>query len=117
MYDVSCALLSKVYETDIDGNVIIENGREKYQTIKNEVPIISREDVWKDEFYKANAQGLRPSLRLKMSVLNYNDEENLIYMGKEYTVIRTDDSGNLDEIILVCERRTNNVKKFKQSDN
>lgn len=111
MYDVSCILLSKSYIRDKDGNIVIENGREKYEIKQQEVPIIEREDVWKDEFYKANAQGLRPSLRLRISALNYNDEEDLIYMNKEYTVIRTDDAGNLDEVVLVCERRTNNVKK------
>lgn len=110
MYDVSCILLSKSYVRDIDGNIILENGREKYEIERNEVPITTVEDVWKDEFYKANAQGLRPSLRLRMSSLNYNDEETLIYMNNEYTIIRTDDSGNTDEVVLVCEKRTNNVK-------
>lgn len=110
MYDVSCILLSKIYEKDEDGNILIQNGREKFTTVEQEVPIISIEKVWKDEFYKGNAQGLRPSIRLKLSVLNYNDEEKLIYMDKEYQVIRTDDSGNADEIVLVCGRRSNNVK-------
>ena len=110
MRDVSCILLSKSYLKDDNGNILKENGREKYEENRKKVPIISTEKVWKNEFYKANEQGLRPSLRIKMSSLNYNDEEELVYMGKEYTVIRTD-GDNEDEVILVCQRRANNVKQ------
>ena len=110
MRDVSCILLSKSYLKDDNGNILKENGREKYEENRKKVPIISTEKVWKNEFYKANEQGLRPSLRIKMSSLNYNDEEELVYMGKEYTVIRTD-GDNEDEVILVCQRRAHNVKQ------
>ena len=109
MHDVSCVLLSKSYLKDENGNILKENGREKFEIKETEVPIISTEKVWKDEFYKANEQGLRPSIRIKLSNLNYNDEEELIYMGKYYTIIRVD-GNNEDEVILVCQRRTSNVK-------
>ena len=90
-------------------NILKENGREKFVINELPVPIISVERVWKDEFYKASQQGLRPSIRIKMSSLNYNDEEELIYMDKNYTVIRVD-GDNEDEIVLVCQRRASNVK-------
>lgn len=109
MHDVSCVLLSKSYLKDENGNILKENGREKFEIKETEVPIISTEKVWKDEFYKANEQGLRPSIRIKLSNLNYNDEEELIYMSKYYTIIRVD-GNNEDEVILVCQRRTSNVK-------
>lgn len=109
MYDVSCILLSKSYLKDKNGNILKENGREKFVINELPVPIISVERVWKDEFYKASQQGLRPSIRIKMSSLNYNDEEELIYMDKNYTVIRVD-GDNEDEIVLVCQRRASNVK-------
>lgn len=110
MHDVSCVLLSKSYEKDENGNILKDkNSREIYTITEKEVPIIGTEKVWKDEFYKANQQGLRPSLRIKLSALNYNDEEELIYMGKNYTVIRVD-GDNDDEIVLICQRRANNVK-------
>jgi len=109
MHDVSCVLLSKSYLKDQNGNILKENGREKYEVQEIVVPIISTEKVWKNEFYKANEQGLRPSIRIKLNSLNYNDEEEIIYMGKKYTVIRTD-GDNDDEVILVCQRRANNVK-------
>ncbi len=110
MRDVSCVLLSKSYLKDEDGNVLRENGREKFETKEILVPIISTEKVWKDEFYKANQQGLRPSIRIRLSSLNYNDEEELIYMNENYTVIRKDGT-NEDEVILICQRRANNVKQ------
>lgn len=109
MRDVSCVLLSKSYLKDEKGNILKENGREKYELNEVEIPIISVEKVWKNEFYQANQQGLRPSIRIKISSLNYNDEEEIIYMGKNYTVIRTD-GDNEDEIVLVCQRRANNAK-------
>lgn len=110
MHDVKCILLSEKFITDENGNVLKDkNGREKFETIQRKVPIISVEKVWKDEFYKGNQQGLRLSIRIKMSSLNYKDEERLIYMDKEYEVIRPD-SDNEDEIVLICQRRSNNVK-------
>lgn len=109
MRDVSCILLSKSYLKDENGNILKENSREKFEVKKTEIPIISTEKVWKNEFYKANEQGLRPSIRIKISSLNYNDEEEVIYMGKNYTVIRVD-GDNEDETVLVCQRRANNVK-------
>lgn len=109
MRDVSCVLLSKSYFKDENGNILRENGREKFEVIETTIPIIGVEKVWKNEFYRANEQGLRPSIRIKVSSLNYNDEEELIYMGKNYTVIRTD-GDNEDQVILICQRRANNVK-------
>lgn len=110
MHDVSCVLLSKSYKIDENGNILKDkNGREVSEIKEIEIPIISVDKVWKDEFYKANQLGLRPSVRIKISSLNYNDEEELIYMNKNYTVIRTD-GDNDDEVVLVCQRRANNVK-------
>ena len=110
MHDVSCVLLFKSYLKDENGNILKQNGRERFEITERLVPIISTEKVWKNEFYKANEQGLRPSIRIKLSSLNYNDEEELVYMDKHYTVIRVD-GDNDDEVILVCQRRANNVKQ------
>lgn len=101
MYDISCKLLSTTINTDEIGN---------QENIKKEkvIPIIKVEDVRHNEFYNANQQGLRPTLRLRISSLNYNDEEELIYMSKKYSVIRTQEI-TYDEIVLVCERKKGNV--------
>lgn len=100
MRNVSCTLLS----TSIQSNEI---GVEKEVTTQVECPIIKVEDVYANEFYEANEQGFKPTLRLRISTLNYNDEKELIYMGNTYSIIRTQEQ--VDETILVCERKVKNV--------
>ena len=101
MRDVSCTLLS----TSIQSNEI---GVEKEVTTEVECPIIKVEDVYAHEFYEANEQGFKPSLRLRISELNYSGEKELIYMQTTYSVIRTQEP-TADEIILICERKVKNV--------
>ena len=101
MRDVSCKLLS---------TQIIENsiGVQKEQVTEIEIPIIKVEDVYANEFYQANEQGFKPSLRLKINALNYNNEQELIYMGTTYSIIRVQEL-TADELVLVCERKIKNV--------
>lgn len=100
MYDVECTLLSRTLTT----NTI---GVQKESNTEVSCPIIKVEDVYADEFYQANEQGFQPSLRLRISTLNYNGETELKYMGEIYTIIRTQTL--IDETILVCERKVKNV--------
>lgn len=101
MRDIACTLLSTTIEQDEIGNEI--------ETVeKRPIPIIKVEDVFAKEFYQANQQGFKPSLRLRISALNYNDEEELIYMNKKYSVIRTQEP-TADEVVLICERKIKNV--------
>ena len=102
MRDVSCKLLS----TQIKENSI---GVQHKETIKTEIPIIKVEDVYASEFYKANEQGYKPNLRLRISSLNYENQQELIYMNKTYNIIRTQEI-TADELILVCERKLKNVQ-------
>ena len=101
MRDVSCKLLS----TQIIKNSI---GVEKEETSEIEIPIIKVEDIYANEYYEANGQGYKPSLRLRISNLNYENQSELIYMNKTYTIIRTQEI-TADEIILICERKIKNV--------
>lgn len=101
MRDVSCKLLS----TTLNINSI---GVQKKETIEVEIPIIKVEDIYANEFYEANEQGYKPSLRLRISNLNYDNQSELIYMNKTYTIIRTQEI-TADELILVCERKLKNV--------
>ena len=101
MRDLSCKLLSTTLNTD-------SIGVQKEILRKIEIPIIKVEDIYSKEFYEANEQGLKPTLRLRISALNYNDESELIYMGKVYTVIRVSEP-YIDEIVLICERKIKNV--------
>lgn len=102
MRDVSCKLLSTTYKKDINGIQTLDKIEEK------EVPIIDEEDIYANEYYQANQNGYKPTLRLVISSLNYNNEQELIYMDVKYTIIRIQKK-NLDELILVCERKLNNV--------
>lgn len=101
MRDIACTLLSTTIEQDDIGNEI-------EQTQRRQIPLIKVEDVYANEFYEANQQGFKPSLRLRISALNYNDEEELVYMGKTYSIIRTQEP-TADEVVLICERKIKNV--------
>ena len=101
MRDVSCKLLStQIIEDSI--------GVQKENTIEVEIPIIKVEDIYASEFYQGNEQGYKPTLRLRVSNLNYDNQSELIYMNKTYTIIRTQGI-TADELILVCERKIKNV--------
>lgn len=101
MRDVSCKLLSTTLQIDSIG---VQN---EVQT-ELEIPIIKVEEVYANEFYEANEQGFKPTLRLRISSLNYSNEKELIYMGVTYSVIRTTEP-YADEVVLVCERKLKNV--------
>lgn len=101
MRDVSCKLLSTTLETN-------EIGVQKEKIVKIEIPIIKVEDVYANEFYKANEQGYKPSLRLRINNLNYNNQSELIYMNTTYSIIRVQEV-TADELVLVCERKVKNV--------
>lgn len=101
MRDVSCKLLSTTLKTD-------SIGVQKEVKTEVEVPITKVEEVYASEFYEANEQGFKPTLRLRISSLNYNNEKELIYMGTTYSIIRPSEP-YADEVVLVCERKVKNV--------
>lgn len=72
-----------------------------------EIPIVRVEKVYASEFYRANEQGLKPTIRIVINALNYNDAEEVEYNGTIYTIIRVDD--NIEELALVCERKLKNA--------
>lgn len=98
MRDWTAKLIMKQY-------VIDEIGNQRLQEDYVEIPIIDVEDVYQSEFYNASQQGLKPTLRLLISDLNYNDEPELEYMNYRYSIIRVD-KVNDEEIALVCEKRS-----------
>lgn len=102
MRDVSCKLLSTTIQED---NI----GVQKEVVTDVEIPIIKVEEIYANEFYEANEQGFKPTLRLRISALNYNNEEELIYMGITYSIIRVSEP-YADEVVLICERKVKNVK-------
>lgn len=101
MRDVSCKLLSTTFASN-------DIGVQSDEPQIIEIPIIKVEDVYGNEFYKANEQGYKPTLRLRVSNLNYSNQKELIYMNVKYTIIRTQEV-TADELILICERKIKNV--------
>ena len=83
-------------------------GQEIEVTTTKEIPIIKIEDIYSTEFYEANNQGYKPELRVRISALNYNNEQELIYGNITFNVIRTQ-TPNIDEVVLICERKLKNV--------
>ena len=102
MRDVSCKLLSTQVKKD-------SIGYQKEEPVEIEIPIIKVEDIYADEFYKANEQKYKLSVRLRISSLNYNGEEKLIYMGKKYDIVRVQEE-TADELILICGKKSKNAK-------
>lgn len=107
MQDWTIKLISQQY-------VIDDIGNQKLQKTYTEVPIIEIQDIYQSEFYNASQQGLKPTLRVEISNLNYSDEEELIYMDKHYSIIRVDRVDN-ENIALVCERRVGNNEQESSS--
>jgi hypothetical protein len=101
MHDVECILLSKEIVQD-------EIGVEKEITKESPVPIIKNEEIYAKEYYVANQSGYKPTLRLKISALNYEGQQELKYMGIIYTIIRATEP-YADEVTLICERKIKNV--------
>lgn len=101
MHDVECILLSKEIIQD-------EIGVEKEITKETPVPIIKNEEIYAKEYYVANQSGYQPTLRLKISALNYEGQQELKYMGIIYTIIRASEP-YADEVTLICERKIKNV--------
>ena len=106
MYDLSIKLISKQIETN-------DIGVEKEIETLIEVPIIRNEKIYEREFYAANETGFKPVLRFRISTLNYDNENELEYKGNRYSIIRSED--NIDETILICERKIGNESESRKS--
>ena len=102
MRDVSCKLITTESKQDNIGVPLPDKITER------EIPIIKVEDIYANEYYEANQSGYKPSLSLRISALNYNNEQELKYMNTVYTIIRVQEV-TADEIVLICERKIKNV--------
>lgn len=101
LLDVSCFLIKNKIESDSMG---VQRKIEE----KKEVLVSRYEDIYSDEFYKANVAGMKPDLRIVINSLSYDDEKELEYCGIRYSIIRAQHK-YLDEVILICERKLKNV--------
>lgn len=99
---ISCTLRKITQTTD-------SIGVETESLVETTIPIIRIEKVFEKEFYRASEQGLKPSLKVRINSLNYNDEQELEYGGIIYTIIRADE--NVNDLILTCSRKIKNIKE------
>lgn len=82
---------------------------------ETEVPILRKERMRISEFYQAQEQGMKPELRIRISNLNYNGEQELEYMGEIYTIIRTDDY--INDILIIAHKKIKNIVNEVEDDN
>jgi len=64
-----------------------------------------KQSVKVSEFYNAMEIGMNPSVEFVIKRLNYNEETELIWNNENYSVIRTIDSKNKFDIVLVCSKK------------
>lgn len=62
------------------------------------------DSVTRQEFFDGGRNGLNPEFRFTMFYADYNDEHDVIYKGKSFTVYRTY-IGRNDTIELYVERK------------
>ena len=79
----------------------------KVVTYSAEIALLKVEDVYAREYYEAEEHGHKPTLRLKLNALNYNNEKELVYMDEVYSIIRSQNT-KIDEVVLICERKIGN---------
>lgn len=101
MRAVELTLLSYTYDVDNIGQQIKKERKET-------VPIIKETSILLEEFYEANKQGIRPELRIIISSLSYHGENEFIYMGDKYSIIRTS-TPNVDEVAIIARKKVGDV--------
>lgn len=87
--------LVKVQEVDRGGGVfeLEESSRSVFA---------NRKSVNRDEFYKAQANNLIPSIAFEIRSIDYSDEQKAVHEGRGYIVLRTY-SRNGETTELVCQ--------------
>ena len=99
MYDSIATLKGEPTTTyDTYGNELI--------TYKDKQVYVTPRGVYNAEFYNAAQAGLHPSITFVLTNrADYNGERLIEWEGKSYNVIRTDWTGQKDQISLICEER------------
>ncbi len=98
MYDTVITLISETVTYDEIGNEIIT-------TEETEVFAVPR-SVYASEFYQAANVGLKPSVTFRLTNReDYQNQKNINWEGKKYSVIRADWNAQRDSIDLVCEEK------------
>ncbi|WP_370014316.1 phage head closure protein [Paraclostridium bifermentans] len=61
-----------------------------------------RKSITQNEFYQAQASGLKPAMKFEINAFEYNDETHVRYEGKEYKIMRTYQK-NIEKIEITLE--------------
>lgn len=105
MINPQITLISKIFTFDSIGNQVATE-------TQVDVPIIRIETIYANEFYNASQNNMKPELKIVISSLNYNNENEFMYNNEHFSIIRTE-FANLDEIKIVGERKI--IKNVSQS--
>ena len=82
----------------------IQNEIGEFIPVETEIAILcGLKSVGRTEFYSAAVAGLRPKKVFVVHSYEYSEEEEVIFNGKQYRVMRTYGEGT-EEIELTCER-------------
>lgn len=108
MYSLSCILRKITPQYNSFG------AKTEDSITETEVPILRKERMRISEFYQAQEQGMKPELRIIISNLSYNGEQELEYMGEIYSIIRTDDY--LNDMLIIAQRKMKNIVNEVDTD-
>lgn len=81
MWDNICKLLNTTFSNN-------ENGVSKKKYVENEV-FCNEKSVTSDEFYKSSQEGNEVKVVLEVNLIDYNNEQYVIYQGIKYKIKRT----------------------------
>lgn len=79
----------------------IDEYGDRTETGINSVVFANKKSVRQSEFYQAHAHGFKPEIMFEVRSLEYTGQEQLIYNGKTYNIIRTY-SKNDEVMELIC---------------
>lgn len=79
----------------------INNVGNRIQTEERVLRLAKIKSIGQSEFYQAQAQGLKPEIKFVLAdYLDYNNQEEVIYNGFRYKILRTFRTGS--ELEIVC---------------
>lgn len=67
-----------------------------------------KQSIRTNEFYNAIENGITPSIEFVIKRLNYSGETELKWNNEIYSIIRTVDSKNKFDIVLICSQKIGN---------
>lgn len=60
----------------------------------------NKKSIKQSEFYQAATIGLKPEILFEVYSVEFNDDEKVRYNGKEYSILRTYDKGEITELTV-----------------